>query len=163
MELALMTKDDLVNGIKEAYCCSMERLKAYVEDMLQIKQVSSGGLGKILVLGQAAIKQQQAIGYCKSLGIAKERLEFCCDYSSLKKHDIGRYQYNSNHSLIIVSAMPHSMKNKGSYSSSIAKMEQEPGFPPIVRASNGNSLKLSLSGFKQIIREKLDDGCIVAA
>ena len=60
-----MTKDDLVNGIKEAYCCSMERLKAYVEDMLQIKQVSSGGLGKILVLGQAAIKQQQAIVYCK--------------------------------------------------------------------------------------------------
>ena len=166
MELALMTKDDLMDELLEAYNDGMERLMTYVEALKEQRNVSCKsdcGSGKILVIGEALFNVQQAKGFCKSKGISAERVEFLCDYNRLKNKGIGKYQYNNDYSLIIVGPVPHSMRDKGDYSSIIAKMEQEDGYPPVVRANNGNCLKLTLSTFKQIINGQMGNGCIVAA
>jgi len=166
MELALMTKDDLMDEILAAYNDGIDKLKMYVESLKMQRHFPHQlelGSGKILILGESSIDMQQAKGFCKTVGISSGRIEFCCDYNRLKNRGIGKYQYNDDYSLIIVGPVPHSMKDKGEYSSIITKMEQDAGFPPIVRANNGHGLKLSLSGFKKIINEQLDNGCIIAA
>lgn len=73
---------------------------------------------------------------------------------------MGKYQYNDDYSLIIVGPIPHSMRGMGEYSSIIAKMEQEDGYPPVIRANNGNGLKLTVSMVKHIINDNVDNGCI---
>lgn len=166
MELALMTKDDLMDGISEAYDESVEKLLSFVDELIKQRPLpckSECGLGKILVIGEAAFDMQKAKGFCKKMGISSKRIEFCCDYNRLKNRGVGKYQYNDEYSLIIVGAVPHSMRDKGNYSNIITQMEQEDGFPPVVRAHNGNGLKLTLSIFKQIINNQLDNGCIRVA
>ena len=76
MELALMTKDDLINGISEAYDESVEKLLIFVEELIKQRPLpckSECGLGKILVIGEAVFDMQKAKGFCKKLGRRKER------------------------------------------------------------------------------------------
>lgn len=165
MELALMTKDDLMDGIFAAYNDGIDKLRSYVEALKQQRMLScksAYGIGKILIIGESFLTAQQAKGFCRTKGISHTRLEFLSDYDRLKNKGIRKFQYNDNYSLIIVGPVPHSMRDKGDYTSIITQMEQEDGFPPVVRANNGNTLKLTLSVFKQIINSQLDNGCIIA-
>ena len=166
MELAIMTKDDLMDGIFAAYNGGIDRLMSYVEALKEQSKVScksTNGFGKILIIGETSLKEQQVKGFCKSKGISGDRIEFMCGYDRLKNRGVGKYQYNDDYSLIIVGPVPHSMSGMGEYSSIIAQMEQEEGYPPVARADNGHGLKLTLSMVKHIINDKLDDGCIAVA
>lgn len=166
MELAIMTKDDLIDGIFAAYNDGIERLMSYVEALKKQSKTScktTKGFGKILIIGETSLNEQQVKGFCKSKGISGDRIEFLCGYDRLKNRGVGKYQYNDDYSLIIVGPIPHSMRGMGEYSSIVAKMEQEDGYPPVARADNGHGLKLTLSMVKHIINDKLDDGCIAVA
>ena len=166
MELATMTKEDLMNEILAAYNGGTDRLMSYVESLKEQSIAScksTNGFGKILIIGETALNEQQLKGFCKSKGISGDRVEFLCGYDRLKNRGVGKYQYNDDYSLIIVGPVPHSMRGMGEYSSIIAKMEQEDGCPPVARANNGNGLKLTLSMVKHIINDKLDNGCIAVA
>lgn len=88
---------------------------------------------KILVIGESQIKLNVLKAIIKNLGIDFNRFEFCLDYNDAKSYHYEKLRYNSNYSLVLVGAMPHKTSGTGDFSSAIARMEQEDGFPPVVR------------------------------
>lgn len=117
---------------------------------------------KILIIGDVKMKKEQIYGFLRSVNISKERLEFMDGYDTFKHKSIRSYQYNQNYALILVGAMPHSMKDMGSYSSLISAMEKEEGWPDIIRLGQ-KGLKATLSNVKQAIISSLASGVLIAA
>lgn len=115
--------------------------------------------GKILVIGQSDVKVDVLIAIGKRLGIEKNRFEFHLDFHDGKKFDFHRIQWNPNYSAILVGPMGHSGISKGDKSSVITAIENEEGYPPVVRLGQ-NGLKITKSDFTEKIKELLDTGKI---
>lgn len=105
--------------------------------------------GKIVILGGSEIDANVVYAISKQNGISKERLELCLDYNEASKFNFRKMQYNTSCSLIMVGPMPHSGVDKGDYSSIITMLENESGFPPIIRLSNSNSLKITKTSLRE--------------
>lgn len=69
--------------------------------------------GKIVVLGSFQVKEHDLLGNVKSLGLDKDRFEFCLDYKQIISYPFAKLQYTPNYRLVIVGAMPHSTSGKG--------------------------------------------------
>lgn len=115
---------------------------------------------KILVIGESQIKLNVLKAIIKNLGIDFNRFEFCLDYKDAKSYHYEKLRYNSNYSLVLVGAMPHKTSGTGEFSSAIARMEQEDGFPPVVRFKD---LKITKTTLKEALQESLNAGYITAA
>lgn len=115
---------------------------------------------KILVIGESQIKLNVLKAIIKNLGIDFNRFEFCLDYNDAKSYHYEKLRYNSNYSLVLVGAMPHKTSGTGDFSSAIARMEQEDGFPPVVRFKD---LKITKTTLKEALQESLNAGYITAA
>ncbi len=109
--------------------------------------------GKIVILGSSQVKEHDLLGIVKSLGLDKDRFEFCLDYKQIVSYPFSKLQYNPNYRLVIVGAMPHSTAGKGDSSSAIADMEKGNGYPKVVRLGS-NELKISKSNFKKALQEQ---------
>lgn len=107
--------------------------------------------GKILVLGSSEVKENVLSAICKDVGIEKERLEFCLDYNAVQKYNIRKLQYNPNYVVVLAGPMPHSGMGKGDSSSMLTEMESQDGYPPVVRLTTGNELKITKSSFKEAL------------
>ena len=118
--------------------------------------------GKIIIFGEAAIKDREILASVASQGISKDRVELHIEYSELKHFDFGKLRYNSDYRLILVGPMPHSTKDKGEHSSVISMMEQEEGFTKIVRLTSNGQLKMTKSNIKEAIREAVASGYLAA-
>ncbi len=118
--------------------------------------------GKIIIFGEAAIKDREILASVASQGISKDRVELHIEYNELKHFDFGKLRYNSDYRLILVGPMPHSTKNKGDYSSVIAMMEQEEGFTRIIRLTSNEQLKITKSNIKEAIRMAVASGYLAA-
>lgn len=116
--------------------------------------------GKIVVIGNADIKESVLLGICKECGISKERLEFCLDYNLAQKFNYRKMQYNSAYSVVMFGPVPHSTMDKNKSESIIAELESQKGYPPVVRLNTGNELKITKTGFKRAIHTLLTEGVI---
>lgn len=115
---------------------------------------------KIVIIGEAQIKENIISAIIKKSGININRFEFCLDYNDAKSFNFNKLRYNSQYSLVLVGAMPHKTSGTGDFSSAIARMEQEEGFPPVVRFKD---LKITKTTLKEALQESLNAGYITAA
>lgn len=107
--------------------------------------------GDIYILGDLRIKDNDVYGIFKDLSVDIDRVKIVKEYDKLKNYPFNKFQYNDSVRLIFVGPMPHSTRDKDDYSSIIAKMEQEKGFPKIVRLCAGNNLKVTKTNLKESI------------
>ncbi len=108
--------------------------------------------GKLVIIGDSAVKKDILIGIAKNLGISKDRLVFHLSYEEAKRFQCNSMQYNPGYSVVIFGPVPHSGKAKGDYGSIISEMENQEGYPPIIRMkynSNSNELKITKSSFRE--------------
>lgn len=117
--------------------------------------------GKIVVAGKSEVSEAVLLGIAKKLGLGKERFEFCLDYEEAEKFDYKKTQYSFNYSLIMVGPMGHSGPQKGKYGSIISSLEQEKGYPPVIRIGS-NDLKITKSSFRTALVNCLEQNIISA-
>ena len=98
---------------------------------------------RLLIAGQSDVKKEHIFGILKRLGIDKNRVDMILDYDEMKRFKWNDIQYSSKYSDVVFGACPHSVTGKGDYSSVIARMESEEGWPNPIRASANESLKFS--------------------
>ncbi len=108
--------------------------------------------GKIIVIGQSDVKEEALLSIAASLGINKNRFEFYLEYRDAEKFNFHKMQWQPSYSVILVGPMPHSGLSKGDFGSIISALENEDGYPPVVRLGS-NGLKITKSDF----RTKLQD------
>lgn len=118
--------------------------------------------GKILVLGEADVKENVLYGIAKSLNIDPERLELKLGYDFAKRFNISNLQYSDKYSVILVGPMPHKTVSSNGFSSAIAAMEQGEGYPTVIRLGQNSELKITKSGFRKCIKSCLDTNLIAA-
>lgn len=114
--------------------------------------------GKIIVIGSCEVgKETLAACAKKNYGIEKNRFEFFLDYDDAKSFNFKKTRWSDDYSVILVGQMPHSGNAKGSFSSIISAIENQEGYPPVVRVGS-NGLKITKAAFKNamesLIREK---------
>ena len=115
--------------------------------------------GSIIVVGYSEVKQKHLEGVIKELGLGKERFEFYLDYDDGISRKVKFWQWNTKISAILVGPMPHSGEAKGDNGSVISALEQEEGYPPVVRLGK-NDLCISKSDFKDKLQDLLDSNII---
>lgn len=98
---------------------------------------------RLLIAGQSDVKKEHILGILKRLGIDKNRVDMVLDYDDIKTYRWNNIQFSEKYSDIIFGACPHSVVGKGDYNSIISRMEQEEGWPNVVRASANEMLKFS--------------------
>ncbi len=112
--------------------------------------------GDIYILGNLRIRDDIIYQIFKELGIDINRVKIIKEYNNLKNYNFSRFQYNTSVRLIFVGPMPHSTKDKGEYSSIITKMEQEEGYPKIVRLVSEGSLKVTKTNLKEALIKEIE-------
>lgn len=110
--------------------------------------------GKIVVIGESDVKERVLTGVATSLGINKERMEFCLGFEEAERYNYTKLQYAPKYRVILFSAGPHSTPGKGKSSSAIVEMENNTNIYPRVERLYSNGLKTTKSNFR-IILEKL--------
>lgn len=68
-------------------------------------------------------------------------------------------QYSPKYSAVLVGAMPHSVKDKGDFSSMITAMEKQEGYPLVIRMGS-NELKITKSNFEQALKGLLNQNLL---
>lgn len=111
--------------------------------------------GKIIVIGQSDVNVEKLRSVVKQIGLDKSRFEFYLNYEDAKRFNFHKIQWKPSYSLIMVGPMPHSGIDKGDYSSIISAMEEEAGYPPVVRLGS-NGLKITKSDFRSKLQEMID-------
>ena len=117
--------------------------------------------GVIIVIGQSEVEREKLLAVAKSMGIGKERFEFYLDYESAKTFDFRKTQWSVRYSYILVGQMPHSGINKGDYGSIISALENEDGYPPVLRVGT-QGLKITKTAFRSSLEYLIDNKLIAA-
>ena len=116
--------------------------------------------GMIVVLGASEVDEIHLTGIAKDFGLPKKRLEFCLHYDDLKSYDFNKLQWKpEKYSLVLVGQMPHKTEGTDRFSSAIARMEQEEGFPPVLRCGT-SGLKISKTSFREALAKAFSDKII---
>lgn len=111
--------------------------------------------GKIVVIGGSQVKEHDLLGIVKSLGLDKNRFEFCLDYKEIESYQFTKMQWKPNYRLVIVGPMPHSTTGKGESGSTIAEIEKRSnGYPKVIRLGS-NDLKITKTNFKKALEEQI--------
>ncbi|MFA9399161.1 MAG: hypothetical protein ACERKV_12975 [Clostridiaceae bacterium] len=118
--------------------------------------------GKILIIGDAKIKDKEIYGCLKEYGIDKDRVELHIGYDEAKNYSFNKIQYNSNYRLILFGSVPHSGKGKQDKSSIITQIESTDGYPKVIRLSDGHGLKLTKTSLKNAVNQEIQRGYLVA-
>ena len=101
---------------------------------------------KIAVLGGSMAKSQHLLGIAKQLGFQKNQFEFCLSYDDMKTYHFEKLRNSSKYAAIVVGPVPHSTTGTGNYSSVIAAMEKDKGYPPVFRVE-----KITRSSFRNVV------------
>lgn len=116
--------------------------------------------GKIIVIGESRVKQQDLLVAAKKHGYEKDRFEFHTSYEELKSEDFRDLQYNANYCLILVGPTPHKGKTmEGGYTSIIDSLDQPEIYPPLLRLGNEN-LKITKTSFIEGLTTAKNNGWI---
>ncbi len=109
--------------------------------------------GKIVVIGESEIKEDLLKGIAKSLGIDKNRFEFCLSYKGAKSFNYSKMRYNPNYRAIVFGPIPHKTQGTGDYASTIANVENSDGYPRVVRLTSNNQLKITKTNFRAALED----------
>lgn len=132
-----------------------------MHDLIEVQSQPGNKDGKIVVLGASDVDEKHLLITAGKLGIDKTRFEFCLDYDAIQKYNFRKLQYTDKYRLILVGPMPHSTTGKADSGSVIADMEKHSEmYPRIVRMSAGAALKITKSGFKDVLDRMLREGYI---
>lgn len=93
------------------------------------------------------------------MGFDKSRFEFHLGYEEMKSFNVRKYQYQFAYAAVLAGPMPHSGVGKGDYSSVLTAMENDEGYPVVVRMGE-NELKITKSGFQKALQSLLEEGKI---
>ena len=115
---------------------------------------------KVIVVGKGLAKESDYRLQCRNANISPDNFKFYLDYEDGAKIDFDKYRDNPEYGGIIVGQMPHNGKSKGQYSSVIEYIENEPGFPKVVRSNEGSELKLSIRGFYNAVLALYTSGAL---
>lgn len=115
--------------------------------------------GKIVVLGQSSVSKSDLLMSAGKMSFDKSRFEFHLGYEEMKSFNVRKYQYQFSYAAVLAGPMPHSGVGKGDYSSIIARMEEDEGYPPVIRMGE-NELKITKSGFRNILTSLIEKGTI---
>lgn len=108
----------------------------------------------ILVLGALNGRKSDYQMTARKLNIPEINIEFVDDYSKMHSFNAEQLRYSDKYSDIIIGPTPHSMKNKGNFSSIIAMIENNPKeYPKLLKAVANNSLKITNSNFKELLQQ----------
>ena len=116
--------------------------------------------GKIVVIGQSEINKNILCGIVKSLGLSRDRFEFCLDYNESKTYNYKNMQYNPKYRVVLFGPVPHSTIGKSDSGSVIAEMQQKEGYPRVVILNSNNALKITKSGFKKALENLIAENYI---
>lgn len=116
--------------------------------------------GKIVILGDSAIDKNVIYGIAKSLNIDKDRLELNLGYDETIKYNFRKLRYEPTYRVVLVGPMPHSTAGKLKHNSAISEMEQEEGYPRVIRLTAGQELKITKTNLKESLRNLLDENYI---
>ncbi len=143
-EIFQATEDLDVDNIMMKYGVTLD------ESVMPINKNSS----VILVLGALQGKKSSYQMTAKKLNISEQNIEFIDDYSKMHTFNAEQLRYSDKYSDIIIGPTPHSMKNKGDFSSVITMIESKPKeYPKLLKAIANNSLKITNSNFKDLLQQ----------
>ena len=132
-----------------------------MEDLLEQEQdFYSYKEGKIVVVGGTDVKEEVLLSIAKSMGLDKNRFEFCLDYKQIQKFDFRKMQYAPQYRLILFGPAPHSGHGKGDSGSIVAELEKSPAYPRVERLISGNELKISKSNFRDMLERMIKEDYI---
>lgn len=75
------------------------------------------------------------------------------DYEKIKNLDFRKFRYSDKYAAIIAGPMPHSVKGKGSYSSGLEMLKNEPGYPDVFECIPNDKLKITKSSIRKALQE----------
>lgn len=132
-----------------------------MEDLLEQEQdFYSYKEGKIVVVGGTDVKEEVLLSIAKSMGLDKNRFEFCLDYKQIQKFDFRKMQYAPQYRLILFGPAPHSGHGKGDSGSIVAELEKSPAYPRVERLISGNELKITKSNFRDMLERLIQEDYI---
>ena len=125
--------------------------------------------GKILIIGESAVKQNNIIGMLKDpeFGFTNttimKRFEFVFEYETLNSYSF-RKLTKWNYAVILAGPMPHSVKGRGDNSSLLTMLERNEDdiFPPVVRLTANEQLKITKQNVHDTILDLMKKGVIAA-
>lgn len=127
--------------------------KEFERDLIKTK--------KVLVVGHGTAKEAHYRQAVKNAGISPENFEFYLDYHAGAKINFDKYRNRPEYGGIIVGPMDHVGISKGKYPSVISYIENEPGFPMVVKGNNGGQLRLNIQDFYEAVLTLLTAGVLV--
>ena len=116
--------------------------------------------GKIVVIGQTEVKKDVLKSIAKSIGIDKNRLEFCLDYQETKSYNYRKLQYSPDYRVVLFGPVPHKTEGTGESSSIIVELEKNEAYPRVERLMAGGKLKITKTSFRQALEELIEEGYI---
>lgn len=114
--------------------------------------------GKIIIIGEAKIKDSEIYGCLKEYGIGKDRIELHLEYENAKNYSFNKIQYNPNYRLILFGPVPHSGKGKQDKSSIITQIETTDGYPKVIRLADVRGLKFTKTSLKNAVFQEIESG-----
>ncbi|WP_053217762.1 hypothetical protein [Virgibacillus senegalensis] len=114
--------------------------------------------GNILIFGESNVKEHVIYQIFKKQGIDKDRVKLHLGFNEYKKFNFKRLSHRPENRLILFGPIPHSTRDKGNYSSVINMMENEDGFPKVVRLTANQSLKITRNSLTEVIEEEVKTG-----
>lgn len=112
--------------------------------------------GKIVVVGATEVKENVLNGIIKSLGLDKNRFEFCLDYDKAKTFQYKKLRYNPDYRAVIFGPVPHSSSGKNNSGSVIAEMQNHEGYPLVEVLVGSGALKITKSNFREKLEELIE-------
>lgn len=150
--ISLNQKDKLAEFLEMIGMSDVLSPKGY-----EYKPMTSGNL---VIIGGGKITKNEIIAIMESLNISRTRLECCLDYADAKRFNFRKLQYSAKYSVVMVGNMGHKAQDIGKASSAISMMENEDGYPPVMRLISNNELKITKSNFKEALSRAISDGLI---
>lgn len=83
--------------------------------------------------------------------ITKDRVELHLGYQEAKSFSFRSIRYNPNYRLILFGPVPHSAEGKQDKSSIISQIENDDGYPKVIRLIDSHSLKITKTTLKRAI------------
>ncbi|WP_322154752.1 hypothetical protein [Paratractidigestivibacter sp.] len=109
-------------------------------------------MGKVIVLGDSAVREDKLRSIIRKKGMDPDRFEFHLEYDRLKHFDFGKIRGSMGYVAILAGPMPHSTPGKVDASSFVAQVENNPGqYPPMFRMGAGHELKITNNSFKNAL------------
>ena len=119
--------------------------------------------GKIVVIGDSAVKESKLLGVIKELGLNPDRFEFCLDYNKAETYSYNKFKYNPNYRVVVFGPVPHSSTGKHYSSSVIAEMQSHEGYPRVEVLNANNAVKITKSNFKDMLENLISTNYISCA